>query len=403
MKIILSLFAAIFLTSCNQSPSNKYGPQNIRIDIEEVNQIPLMQFFENVQFIPLEFGKESQIDIVEMLVYNKKRIFISSYVETIGSHELIIFNENGNFRERKYINYEGPGSMRGVKDFIITDDGNVEVLDRLRRKIIRYNADGKYVENVYVKANISKIEKFNDGSYVFYRGNSYAHDDLMKLPNNLIYGDKEGNIKTNSFVPIIDFLRDNPIVAGEIFFRVPGKSAFYFSDSMNDTIYYVDNKSTKPVFNLVLPDESYKKDKVNQIREIARRSPDKFVLALNDLLNDRKIISKVHLVLDIGSYIFLSFKLDNIRYYARVNKVDLKAKVYKLDNPILDNWFVFPYGDYMFVIIVNYPLEFKEKVMEKPALLEALPPQMKSYVQNLQTDDNPFLLVVDPGKLFSDE
>ncbi len=404
MKTIFSILLVASIFACRpEVDDNPAKLQNINISTKNVVTIPAQQFYRNVQFIPLEFKKESLIDIAEMLMYKNNRIYISSYVETSGSHDLVIFDEKGNFIERKYSGGEGPGSFSGVRDFLITEDGAIEVLDRHRRKIIRYNADGKYVENVYAKANISKMEKFNDGSYVFYRGNSYAYDDMIKLPDNLIYGDEEGNIKTNSYVPITDYLRDREIETGELFLRVPGKSAFYFNDALNDTIYFVDNKSIRPIFNLVLPDESYRRDKIKLIREAARQSPDKYNLILLDFLNDRKIINRVKLIVDMGHVLLLEFQRENIRYYAKVSKRDFKATVYKLDDSVIDKGFVFPYGEDKFVLVVESPLSFKNSILERPTLMDAFPPNMKSYIQNINTDVNPFLLVVDPRKLFSDE
>lgn len=78
----------------------------------------------------------------------------------------------------------------------------------------------------------------------------------------------------------------------------------------------------------------------------------------------------------------------------------MKVKIYRVKDPLIDNWFIFPYGTDRFVIVVNDPFRLKEKAIENPGILNDMPPTMRSYIESIHDDVNPFLLVVDPKEVF---
>lgn len=302
---LLTILLAGCVSGHKESPP---GLRNIRIGLDDVSEVPMRHLFSHADFVPLEFTERSMIGIIEMLVYHSGHIYVSNHLDASGSNGLVIFDENGKFQDYKLSASDGPGGFAGVKDFIVTNRGELEVLDRLRRRLIRYDEKGRFVENVIINANVVSFEKFNHGSYVLHRGNSFAFDDLLKLPNNIIFMDEKGDIGEQSFVPILEVFKDREIVAGEFFFQVPGKSAFFLSDVFNDTVYYVEKKSARPLFTLELPDALYKEKQLNSIREsVERQRPEDATYELLSLLNNEKVIKKIQLILDTGPDLLLSF------------------------------------------------------------------------------------------------
>jgi 6-bladed beta-propeller len=401
MKNFVFLLTILLAGCVSDNKEPPPGLRNIRIGLDDVREVPMRHFFSHVDFVPLEFTERSMIGIIEMLVYHSGRIYVSNHLDASGSNGLMIFDEDGKFQDYKLSASDGPGGFAGVKDFIVTSRGELEVLDRLRRRLIRYDEKGRFVENISIKANVVSLEKFDNGSYVFHRGNSFAFDDLLKLPNNIIFMDEKGDIGEQSFVPILGVFRDREIVAGEFFFKVPGKSAFYLSDVLNDTIYYVDKQAAQPFLTVELPDALYKEKQLNGIRKsVGRQRPEDATYELLSLLNDEKVIKKIQLILDTGPDLLLSFQYDARRYFAKVDKKNLDVALFRLKDPLVDNWFVFPYGNDRVVIVVNDPFRLKEKAIENPGILNELTPTMRSYIESIHDDVNPFLLVVDPKEVF---
>ena len=146
MKHIIYIINFSFLLLLNQGCSKKGDGQRM----EESQTIPVMfnpdrfprldSFISKITVIPLETNDNCLLrDQLHGVKVHQDLIYINNM-----SRELYVFDMNGKFIREIGSRGQGPGEFLEVRDFIITNEGTIEILDY--QKIEYYTLEGNYIE-----------------------------------------------------------------------------------------------------------------------------------------------------------------------------------------------------------------------------------------------------------------
>lgn len=92
--------------------------------------------FSDVRFLPLETTTECYISYVWDVKFKDSLIFINE-----NRRRLLVFNDKGKFKYEIGRTGKGPGEHINVRDFFITDENTVELLDYTRINIFFINRE----------------------------------------------------------------------------------------------------------------------------------------------------------------------------------------------------------------------------------------------------------------------
>lgn len=398
------ILAMIFLTFGCQS--NQPKPSSIpEIEIEEntARVIRLRELFNASDLIKLEYSPESVVGNVDLLRYHNGKIYIASPPEGIEQRDLVIFDANGSFITRIAANGEGLGSIFSTTDFFIARTGHLEILDRNRRRITRYAPDGSFMENIPIPCEGIRFLSLHNQDHVIYRGFAYEFTEPKGIPYNLARNNANGECKFLHTLWMHPVFRDRAMDAGDFFFPNPNDNGWFICDVFNDTIFSLDSDGRiEPAFKLKTPDLGKKSDFINKLIEVKNRNSDTdFNLRLLELLNDPTIIKKPDLIMGLpAKEVLVSYRRESKRYFATIDLANETAETFTMESNLLDNWFVFQYDTDKFAIVINSPIDLSRQLSTMPENLAALPVNLRESLQKIDTDVNPYLLVVKPDALF---
>ncbi|WP_339902375.1 hypothetical protein [uncultured Cyclobacterium sp.] len=228
------LYILIFIqVACAEKDSNQELKNIEVIEIEKNKELRLTSFVNEIEYfvLPDELFI-SKIDKVlsfnDFLIicdfHDLSKVFI--YNET--SKKFVIIDDFG----------DGPGQYNSILD--VTVNSKLNTIDILSlNKIIRYNFDGKFVDEIYKDIIFSKLLFLENDSYIVHIP-SNLNDKLIndQLSGRILYN---WNSKTNSFYPMLPayFERKFQMFADyNILSKV--NDEVFFSSSFMDTIYSFD-------------------------------------------------------------------------------------------------------------------------------------------------------------------
>ncbi|PKP38340.1 MAG: hypothetical protein CVT97_01895, partial [Bacteroidetes bacterium HGW-Bacteroidetes-14] len=150
----LILFAA---ASCgSESGEAAKGVIDVESAVGKGSVVSLSEVASDIRYIPLETNVESVLGNIEGIKFSKGKIYISD-----SKYSISIFTEEGKFIKKFSRVGRGPEEYVDISTFQVNDtDGGIVILERSGR-IIRYDADGNFVE-LYDKLN----PKANNLSFV---------------------------------------------------------------------------------------------------------------------------------------------------------------------------------------------------------------------------------------------
>jgi len=172
-------FSCLFLFfSCNKDDSSKsdcikcFNSRNdtetvqIEVDFESIQaNYWYDSIFTDVQYIPLESNKNSLFGKISKIIHANNLFFIGDFRTTKA---IYIFNEQGEFINK--IKSVGKGALeyQKIKDFAVdTTTQLVTVLASMDRKVIRFNFDGKAIDETKLNYATSGIQPYSDGCFFY--------------------------------------------------------------------------------------------------------------------------------------------------------------------------------------------------------------------------------------------
>ena len=148
MKALLFILVTIVLTSCGRKGDEiKEGSASIRvIDLlsePESTISNLSDIATDVNYIPLETGKNSMIKFINKVIIRGDYIYINN-----AANEILCFDMNGKFINKLAAGGRGPGEYTGIMGFDVSSDNKMLIL-LSSNKIFEYSNTGS--EFVFLK------------------------------------------------------------------------------------------------------------------------------------------------------------------------------------------------------------------------------------------------------------
>ncbi|MDR1737688.1 MAG: 6-bladed beta-propeller [Candidatus Symbiothrix sp.] len=142
MKYSIPSFASLVLVlifGCTNHTSLSLSEHQI-ISVPDVleNIVPQDSLFSAIDIVPLETSDKCLIRDVRSVKIYDSLIYINS-----GMKDLLVFDFTGKFKQKIASRGNGPGEYLDVRDFVITQDHKIEILDF--KKILTYTLDGEFV------------------------------------------------------------------------------------------------------------------------------------------------------------------------------------------------------------------------------------------------------------------
>jgi hypothetical protein len=215
------------------------------IDLDSIKRINLkLSDFSYIRYIPLQTDENCLIGGVGKVLIRDNRIYVADYYKAFA---LFVFDLEGKFLFKIAQRGQGSNEYIDFRDFDIQNNGDIYILDGLRRKFLVFNSKGKHTHNIYAdfflfnfcladdKMYWSKISDPGSAENVA----NLAIYDMTNETTELLFRDKKfllGN-RGYQFVPMIGFYKTPPDIT-------------YYSPRFSEIIYAIDKNGVRPAIGV---------------------------------------------------------------------------------------------------------------------------------------------------------
>ena len=200
------------------------------INLDSNTKLPLSDFVDNIEIIPLEFTDFCMLKEIRKIVIHNDNIFL---IESDKPETIYRFDIQGNFLNRIGARGQGPQELIELLDFSINEEKNIAyLLDNGKQMIYCFDFDGQFIERIFMDQHASRME-YQNGLFYFFRDQPTVGSHLYSL----IIRNPKGEIE-NMYFPSKQY----PISQGNQTFAKT-KDGLIFHKPMNDTVYILDGKS----------------------------------------------------------------------------------------------------------------------------------------------------------------
>jgi hypothetical protein len=157
------------LSGCGNSEGD-YEPYRLKIDTDSPKSLSIDDYFVAVRYIPLETTNEAVMGSVEKII----RVNDRHYFQT-ESHELFIFDLEGNYLGKISNRGRGPGEYFVIEDFDVCKDGDIYIWDWTNREMHIYDSTGSWNRNVKIDLGFINFRFLGNNRILAYcdRAHSY--------------------------------------------------------------------------------------------------------------------------------------------------------------------------------------------------------------------------------------
>lgn len=187
MKTFCSLFLIYFLFACSLSERVETG-KVITVDLDNARAVDFQSMIDSVTYVPLETIEGNEIGEITRLLWNNNQIIIADRM----SNCVFIYKENGKYVGKIDALGNGPREYLMITDIIVnTTTGNIEILDSMSGKILRYSSEGVFIEESAITVSPLPIHFSNIDNekyvYDFQRRRAEENDRYtLKLGNSTL-------------------------------------------------------------------------------------------------------------------------------------------------------------------------------------------------------------------------
>lgn len=169
VKRIVYCLYPVFLTFCS-SPNNQnnVGSQSIdriTINIDESQSqelFPINKVFKNPKYIQLETNSQCLISVIDKIIVHNNHFYILDRKEK----QILVFDNDGKYIQKVGTIGKGPGEYISLDDFCI-EDSTIMLLARDQKRVLLYNIDGSFRDNIRLDDYNSNIETNRNQLYLF--------------------------------------------------------------------------------------------------------------------------------------------------------------------------------------------------------------------------------------------
>jgi hypothetical protein len=197
IRICVFVIYSLLIISCTTNPKENIEIIDLTNGLGNCRKIYLSEIASNIEYIPLETGKDSYIGTIAQVKFCNGFIFILDSKSKV----VYIFNNNGKYAAQINSIGKGPGEYIKLSDLeIYPKDTSIFVFDIEVHKLIKYDIHGQFINEWRLQEQSSSAFSIFDGlSFIFlttYPRNAYndgyslaVYDSNLNLVNKFINKD----------------------------------------------------------------------------------------------------------------------------------------------------------------------------------------------------------------------
>ncbi|PZX54980.1 6-bladed beta-propeller [Algoriphagus chordae] len=157
--LISPVLVGLSLIACGGSEQISEESKDLTIPFSEAEEFKLTDFVEEQQYILLSTEEAALFNRVDKLIAKNDRYYLFDHLAESG---ILVFDKEGNFLQKIGEFGEGPQQLKGITDFQVADNGELQVLDKLRKSIVIYSPEGIWKEKVKLPVNAGGFAQLGD-------------------------------------------------------------------------------------------------------------------------------------------------------------------------------------------------------------------------------------------------
>lgn len=346
MKVIRTFIASLLVTLYACQTTNM-TTDKVNVDLDYKGNEAMARLFEISEIAPIDSSEYLLSDVSHVKTVNN-RLYILDYIQKrilllnpLNNALSIVVDKKG-MAQYEYV---------GIDGFAVAHNGDIYVLDGNSKKVVVYNADGKF----------KRVIRDVDGSSVAVNGKgqiglhclSNGGDVNVEILSS--EGKAERTIENNA-----DYMGHSMVNGNEI---VAVGNDFYYCNPFDFKVYKVSDKSEGPIIEFDFG--KYQSD-IDKIRKVKTKDFPKYLLKDNSITNIEQISA-------YKDYLFFSTsRMDQIVYDMKKRKaVCLSHLPHPYDFLFLSpltvdeegNYYIFVRGSNIKNALLPY-LEYKKEGLE---------------------------------------
>ena len=303
-------------------------------------------------------------------------------IDSESAKTINVYNTNGKFSHKIGAIGNGPEEFAEISNVVMIPNSNViSVLDRLQKKILYFNLDGRFLKYEKQPFAFNYYEYLDSGNRVYNIISMYDPIYGKNRGKSLIVTDSMNHIKYGAFQ---DTYRENFIYLINRPLRKFGTQVF-FSPNLTDSIYIVENENIVPKYYIDLKNHSMSKiNKKNLTNE-----------TLNNLMNTHFFFNGDFIELQDFTFINIATPWSYpFAIYSHKHK-EVYLTNGEFDNPLYSFLEYAPIARYqrngiLFIIDPYILMDVKKSLYDNNKNYEGI---LDDLFRDLEFDSNPILFI----------
>lgn len=165
-KRCLHILSVVLLIQCGSNPVTQ-SDNVIRVNPDEVKDLPLNEIISDLHIVPLEVTDESYVQTIEKLTVHGERIFL---IPDRQRSSVLVFDIQGSLVKRFSNRGPGPGQYTRIDDFHVWNQDIIEILDSRSLRLMRYDLrEDSLMDVKRVPFLADRFTRNSRGELVFYK------------------------------------------------------------------------------------------------------------------------------------------------------------------------------------------------------------------------------------------
>ncbi|REG94509.1 6-bladed beta-propeller [Algoriphagus antarcticus] len=156
---ILPVLVFNFLTGCNEPAENIETSIITTIPFAEAKEFKLSDFVEEQKYILLSTDEDALFKRVDKLIAKNEHFYLFDHLANSG---VLVFDKDGNFVQKIGDFGDGPKQLKGITDFQVGDNGEIQLLDKRNKSITIYSPEGILREQIAIQVNSGGFAQLGD-------------------------------------------------------------------------------------------------------------------------------------------------------------------------------------------------------------------------------------------------